>query len=165
MAALDTVPVGSDILIDTNVFIYGLSNQSTQCKDFLERCSREQVFGITLYTVVNEATHRFMIAELRAKDLADKNPVKYLSENPQKVKGLTDYWHNVEKLLALNLVLLEIEERIVTQAQVVRTEAGLLTNDSIIVATMREYEISNIATNDRMFNAVTGVSVFSPTDI
>ena len=37
----------------------------------------------------------------------------------------------------------------VTSAQAVRLNAGLLKNDSIIVAAMREYGISLIATNDR----------------
>ena len=58
---LDSVPNGSDVLLDANVLIYGLTAKSTQCKTLLERCSREEVTGITLYEVLHEATHRFMI--------------------------------------------------------------------------------------------------------
>jgi predicted nucleic acid-binding protein len=54
-APLDAVPDGSDILVDANIFIYGITNQSPQCKTFLARCSNEQVFGITLFEVVNDA--------------------------------------------------------------------------------------------------------------
>jgi predicted nucleic acid-binding protein len=43
--------------------------------------------------------------------------------------------------------------------------AGLLTNDSIIVAAMREYGITNIATHDALFDTVAGITVFSPTDL
>lgn len=50
-------------------------------------------------------------------------------------------------------------------AQKVRVESGLLTNDSVIVAAMHEFGISKIATNDGMFDAVIGLSVFRPTDI
>jgi predicted nucleic acid-binding protein len=67
--------------------------------------------------------------------------------------------------LALNLVFLPGEGKIVFGAQKVRVEAGLLTNDSVIVAAMREYGISNIATSDAMFNRVSGLTVFSPTDM
>ena len=167
MAALDAVPDGSNVLIDTNVFIYGLSNVSPQCKNFLSRCSREQIYGITLFEVVHEATHEFMRAEAKAKNLftAQEKGAKYLSRHPEDVKRLTDYWVNTQKILALNLVFLPSEEKIVVGAQRVRVEAGALTNDSVIVAAMREYGISCIATSDGIFSAVNGLSVFSPTDL
>jgi predicted nucleic acid-binding protein len=167
MAALDTVPDGSNILIDANVFVYALSSVSAQCRNLLVRCSQEQVFGITLFEVVHEATHEFMRAEARAKGLftAQEKGAKYLSKHPDDVKRLNNYWVNTEKILALNLVFLPGEEKIVVGAQKVRVEAGLLTNDSVIVAAMREYGISNIATSDAMFSAVSGLSVFSPTDL
>ena len=165
MLALDTVPDGSNVLIDANVFIYALSNQSPQCKNFLSRCSREQIYGITLFGVVHDATHKFMIAEARSKGFATAKARKYLSDHPEAVKQLTDYWVNTQRILALNLVLLPGEEKIVIGAQRVRAEAGLLTNDSVIVAAMREYGIFNIATSDAMFGNVNGLSVFSPTDL
>jgi predicted nucleic acid-binding protein len=166
MAALDTVPDGSNVLIDANVFIYGLSNASPQCRNFLARCSREQIYGITLFEVIHEATHGFMRAEAKAKLFtAEEKVVKYLSKHPEEVKRLNDYWVNTQKLLALNLVFLPEEEKIVVGAQRVRAEAGLLTNDSVIVAAMREYGVSQIATSDAIFGAVNGLSVFSPTDL
>ena len=166
MAALDTVPDGSNILIDTNIFIYALTNKSAQCKNFLSRCSREQVSGITLFEVLHEATNIFMRGEAIDKGLATKAQVTaYLQAHPDDVKKLTDYWINTKKVLALNLVLLPMEEKIVIGAHAERVAAGLLTIDSVIVSAMREYAISHIATNDRMFNAVNGISVFSPTDI
>jgi predicted nucleic acid-binding protein len=166
-AQLDTVPNGSNVLIDTNVFIYGLTNKSAQCKNFLARCSREQVYGITLFEVVNEATHGFMRAEAIDKKLFTtlEKPINYLVKHPEEVKRLTDYWINTQRLLALNLVLIPIEEKIVVGAQKERLDAGLLTNDSVIVATMREYGISKIATKDKMFDTVNGLDVFAPTDV
>lgn len=165
---LDSVPHGSDVLIDANVFIYGLTATSAQCKTFLERCSREEITGITLYEVVHEATHQFMIGEATRKGLftgqAEKG-AKHLSKNPGQVKVLTDYWVNTLRLLALNMVFLQMEQNIVEGAQTERVDVGLLTNDSIIVAAMREYGITKIATNDRQFEAVTGISVFAPTDV
>ena len=155
MAALDTVPDGSNVLIDANVFVYGLSNVSLQCRNFLARCSHEQVYGITLFEVVHEATHEFMRAEAKAKGLftAQEKGSRYFSRHPEDVKRLTDYWTNTQRILALNLVFLPSEEKIVIGAQRARVEAGLLTNDSVIVAAMREYGISNIATNDGGFGA------------
>jgi len=165
---LDSVPNGSDVLIDANVFVYGLTAKSAQCKTLLERCSREEVSGMTLFEVVHEATHTFMNGEALQKGLFDgqqEKGAKYLSKHPEQVKVLTDYWVNIVRLLALNLLVLPMEQDIVEGAQAERVNAGLLTNDSLIVAAMREYGISKIATNDRQFETVAGISVFSPTDV
>ncbi|HEV2196344.1 MAG TPA: type II toxin-antitoxin system VapC family toxin [Candidatus Acidoferrum sp.] len=162
---LSSIPPGTNILIDTNIFVYGLTAQSSQCKTFLERCSTEEIFGITLFEVVHEATHALMIAEGRAKAWYTKAGPDYLKNHPGQVKTLSDYWHNTERVLALNIVFLPMEKNIVVGAQTERVKAGLLTNDSIIVATMREYGISRIATRDNQFDSVGGIVVFSPTDV
>lgn len=166
MPALNAVPGGSDILIDANIFVFGFTNKSQQCKAFLGRCAREQVFGFTLFEVIHEATHVFMLGEAFEKKLAEeKRTRKYLTDHPEDVKTLKDYWVNAQNVLRLNLATLPMERRIIDGAQQVRATAGLLTNDSIIAAAMLEYGVSQIATYDRMFNAVAGISVFSPTDV
>ena len=162
---LNTVPNGSDVFIDANVFIYGLTAQSAQCKTFLERCSREEVTGITLFECANDATHQFMKAEAVEKGHCAGQAMKYLSQHPEIVRQLTDYWANTQRLLALNVLFVPIELKIVAAAQPERVSAGLLTNDSIIIAAMRDFGVLSIATNDRQFDAVAGITVFSPTDI
>lgn len=166
-ANLSAIPNGSNLLIDANIFIYGLTGASPQCKSLLTRCSNEDIYGITLFEVVHEATHEFMRAEAKAKGLftAAEKGVRYLMNHPEEVKLLTAYWANTQRLLALNLVFLPMEDKIVNGAQAERVNAGLLTNDSIIVAAMREYGILQLATNDGHFDNVLGISVFSPTDI
>jgi predicted nucleic acid-binding protein len=164
-ASLDTVPNGTDVLIDANVLVYGLSAKSAQCKTFLERCSREEITGVTLLETVNDATHQFMKAEALQKGLCARQAMNYLSTHPEQVKLLTDYWTNTQRLLALNLLFIPLELDMVQGAQPERVDAGLLTNDSVIVAAMREYGISQIATYDHGFDAVKRITVFSPTDI
>jgi predicted nucleic acid-binding protein len=162
---LDSVPNGSDVLIDANVFVYGLTAKSAQCKSLLERCSREEITGVSLFEVLNNATHQFMKGEAIQKGLCAGKAMQYLSTHPEEVKRLTGYWANTQRLLTINLLLLPIEQDIVTAAQTERVNAGLLTNDSVIVAAMREYGIPRIATNDRRFEAVAGITVFCPTDV
>ncbi|MBZ5510667.1 MAG: type II toxin-antitoxin system VapC family toxin [Acidobacteriia bacterium] len=162
---LDSLPNGSDVLVDANLFVYGLTAKSEQCKRLLGRCSREEVTGITLFEVVNNATHQFMKGEALQKGFCERQPMKYLSEHPEQVKVLTDYWANTQRLLALNLLFLPVERDIVTSAQTERQNAGLLTNDSVIVAAMRGYGITRIATSDRQFDTVAGITVFSPNDL
>jgi len=162
---LDAVPNGSDVLIDANLLVYGLSAKSAQCKRLLERCSVEEITGITLFEAVNNATHQFMKAEALAKGLCAQKVVKHLSEHPEQVKLLTDYWTNTQRILALNLVFLPVEEILIRGAQNERVNAGLLTNDSIIIAAMRAWGIFRLASNDQMFDTVAGITVFSPSDV
>jgi len=165
-ATLNAIPAGSNLILDASVFVYGLTAQSAECRTLLERCSTEEVFGITLFEVLHKATHVFRLGEAKAKGLftATEKGARYLSRHPNEVKNLSDYWTNTQRLLALNILLLPMERDIVVAAQAERVNAGLPTNDSIIIAAMREYGISRIATNDGQFDAVTGISVYSPTD-
>jgi predicted nucleic acid-binding protein len=164
-AALASLPSHSFIFIDANIFIYGLSGQSAQSAQFLERCLREDVTGITLFETVNEATHRFMVAEALAKGSIMRGTAKRLRQQFRVIPTLSDYWENVERLLALNLLFVPVNEEILRAAQSERQAFGLLTNDSMIVACMREYGISFLATNDSDFERVAGITVFRPSDV
>jgi predicted nucleic acid-binding protein len=86
-------------------------------------------------------------AEQRGFFVGGERGAKYLSRHPEQVRVLSDYWLNTLRMLALNILFVPIEEDIVVRAQQERVDAGLLTNDSIIVATMREYGITQVATN------------------
>jgi predicted nucleic acid-binding protein len=163
--ALDAIPNGSNVLIDTNIFLYGITDKSAQCKEFLRRCSSEELYGITLYEIVHEATHHFMVGEALAKGVAVAKVGAYLKKHPNAVKSLTDYWNNTETLLALNILFLPMERQIVQKAQTERVNAGLMTIDSVIVGAMREYGITRLATNDGDFDSVAGISTYSPNDL
>ena len=166
--AVDTLlslPDRSFVIIDANVFIYALTAQSAQCRRLFERCLREEVTGIALFETVNEVTHRFMIAEALSQGLITAGGARALRHKFQQIPTLTDYWLNTQRMLALNLLFMPVNETIIRNAQTVRQEAGLLTNDSMIVAAMREYGLSFLASNDADFERVRDITVFKPTDL
>lgn len=165
MQPLPTIPTGSDIFIDANIFVYGLNNKSTQCLELLERCSREEVIGISLFEIVNEATHVFMLAEATAKGLITSPTARKLRNTFTAIPILIDYWHETERILALNLLFFPTDEQIVRGAQPERQGASVLTNDSMILSWMREYGIQNLATADADFERASGITVFGPDDI
>jgi predicted nucleic acid-binding protein len=162
---LPQIPNRSDVFIDANIFVYGLSGQSTQCKQFLERCSREEVTGICLYEIVNEATHRFMLAEAKSRGLISRESASNLRKRFGDIPALTDYWGYTERILNLNLLFIGTDESILRSAHSERQIAGLLTNDSMIVSCMRHYGILSLATNDGDFERVSNISVFRPADL
>ena len=163
---LEQLPVGSNVFIDANVFVYGLSGHSPQCKSLLEKCSREEVTGVSLFEIVNEATHRFMLAEAVSKGFIQKESVGDLRKHSRAIiPTLTDYWLRTEMILNLNLLLLPTDDSILRNAQRERQQAGLLTNDSMIVSCMRIYGITSLATRDKDFHRVNGIVVFQPVDV
>jgi predicted nucleic acid-binding protein len=162
MLPLASVPSRSYLFIDANIFVYALSNASPQCLRLLERCSREDVTGISLFEIVNEATHQFMLAEAISKRLITRRNASELRRKSSLIQTLIDYWRETERVLALNLLLLPTTEQIVRKAQSERQGTGLLTNDSMIMACMREYGIQYLATADGDFDRASGISVFGP---
>jgi len=162
---LPNLPDRSFIFIDSNVFIYALSAQSAQCRQLFGRCLREEVTGIALFETVNEVSHRFMIAEALSKGLITAGGAGVLRRKFRQIPALTDYWRNTQRILALNLLFMPVNETIIRGAHAVRQEAGLLTNDPMIVACMREYGRSFLASNDSDFERVRDITVFKPTDL
>jgi predicted nucleic acid-binding protein len=162
---LPSLTSGKDVFIDANILVYGLAGQSVQCKAFLERCAREELVGISLVEIVNEATHKFMLAEAFAKGIITSENAGKLKKHLDKIPSLNIYWTHTLSILNLNLLLLSTNETIVHAAQPERSAAGLLTNDSMIVACMRDYGIRALATEDGDFERVSGIMVYKPDDI
>jgi len=163
--SLERIPAGSDVFIDANILVYGVSGQSQQCRQLLERCSREEVIGICLFEIVNEATHRFMLAEAKSKGLITSETARDLRQHYKLIPTLTDYWRDTERVLSLNILLLATSEDVVRAAHKERLTAGLLTNDSMIVSCMRQYGLKSLATRDSDFERVPGITVFKPDDL
>ncbi|MBI2361191.1 MAG: PIN domain-containing protein, partial [Deltaproteobacteria bacterium] len=148
-----------------NIFVYAFLGHATQCRDLLARCATEQVFGITSLDVVNEVTHRMMLAEALGSGVIKRDSVRELRGKWREIAKLTAYWAQTAGIFALNILVLTSDEARLHRAQTVRARHGLLTNDSLIVAAMDEYGIDSLATRDDDFDHVSGVTVYKPTDI
>jgi predicted nucleic acid-binding protein len=163
---LPDIPAGSNVFVDANVLVYGLTGQSQQCRNFLERCSREELFGISSFSVLAETTHRFMVAEAQAKGfIAAQRGASALKSAFLSIGQLVDYWQNTLRILNLNLLMVTISETVSRQAQIERDASYLLTNDSLIVSCMRDLGVNMLASRDSDFDRVLGLQVFAPNDL
>ncbi len=157
---------GDRIFIDANIFIYHFGGRSPECKAFLERCARRELSGYTSTTILAEVLHRLMIAEAVAKGLVTaRTAVRKLGEIPELVKQLTQYQEDVSKILQMNLTILDLTLEIMRKSAEVRKEEGLLTNNSFVVACMREQGLTKLATADGDFDHVSGLEVYKPSDL
>jgi predicted nucleic acid-binding protein len=154
------------VFIDANIFIYHFGGRSLECKAFLERCARRELLGYTSTPVLAEVLHRRMVAEAIAKGLVTaKTAVRKLRETPELVKQLVQYQEDVGKIPQMNLTILNLSLEIVEVSAEVRKGEGLLTNDSFVVAYMREQGLTKLATANGDFDRVSGIEVYKPTDL
>ena len=162
---LPNLPTGTDIFLDANVFIYAFGGQSQECSDLLQRCSTEEVFGITTLEVIHEVTHRLMLIEAVAAGLITRGNAAALKGKWRDVASLTQYWSLTVRIFGLNILILASDELRLQRAHTIRSQHGLLTNDSLILAAMDEYGIGCLATRDGDFDHVTPLTVYKPTDV
>jgi predicted nucleic acid-binding protein len=163
--SLGTLPAGIDIFLDANVFIYGFGGQSRQCLDLLFRCAREEVYGVTTIEVINEVTHRLMLAEALATGVIRRARAQDLRGKTETIRQLSQYWAHVDKIFSLNILILKPDESRLHRARTMRSRHGVLTTDSLILAAMDEYGVGSLATRDSDFDHVPSLTVYKPTDI
>lgn len=164
-ALLAEIPSGANVLLDANIFIYALSEVSTECVELLCRCVTEELSGFTTVEVVNEVCHRLMIAEAFSKGLIVRPNSGALKGKQTIIRNLSDYWTQTERILESNLLILDLTESRLRRAQDTRKTYGLLTTDATILTAALELGIDRIATNDFDFQNIRGIVIHRPGDI
>jgi len=163
---LEDVPAGTTIFVDANILIYHFSGLSLECQAFLQRCESRQVDAYTGVHIVLEVMHRLMMLEALQKGfITGGQPARRLKEHPEIVKGLQVYNQSVQQIPRLNIRVRAITSAVVRASEAIRVQAGLMSNDSVTVALMRQLGLTVIATADADFNNVSGLRVYQPEDI
>ena len=165
LEGIANLPAGAHLFLDANIFIYAFLGHSIQCRNLLGRCASEQVFGITSFEVVNEVTHRLMVAEALGTGVIKRDRVRDLRGKRREIAELTEYWAQTSAIFGLNILVLPSDEARLHGAQSVRSRYGLLTNDSLILAAMEENGVESLATRDSDFDHIPNIKVYKPTDI
>lgn len=162
----DALRNGDRVFIDANIFIYNFGAQSTECKDVLLKCAKGELLGTTSTFILAEVLHRLMVAEALEKELVtEKNPVKKLRDNPEIIKKLSTYIHNIEQISTMNIEIVQLTHDCIKKSAEIRLSEGILTNDSLVAATMREIGVSNLLTNDNDFDHIEWLHIYNPSDV
>ena len=164
---LGEIVSGTRIFIDANIFLYEIFDHwryGRLCKNFLEDVNNGKYSGITSVLVCNEVFHRVMIAEVVDNyEIEPKSAVIYLKKNWSIVKELKKTWEVASNVRQIkNLKIVDVSVGDFESALTYSKKFGLLSNDSIHLATMERHGIANIATNDPDFERVEGIKVWKP---
>jgi predicted nucleic acid-binding protein len=121
---------------------------------------------MTAVNVILEVLHRLMMVEAVRKNLVKPpNVVKKLSKAPQKLKRLNEYFINTEKIQDMGIAIKPLIFETIVKSHVVRLASGLMVNDSVIIASMKQEGVKLLATNDKAFEKVDEIHVCTPEDI
>ncbi len=88
-----------------------------------------------------------------------------LTEHSEIIKKLSTYIHDVEKIGDMNLEVLELTYDCIKTSASVRRSEGILTNDSLVAATMKDIGVLNLLTNDDDFDRIEWLHIYKPSDV
>lgn len=94
--------------------------------------------------------------------LAPRKVLEALKRHPERIRSLRVCTTAIKSLAALHVQILPVTSEILLASQTISEHAGLLTNDALIVATMREHGLRHLATNDRDFLRVADLTLWHP---
>ena len=166
MMRLDRVLPGSQVFVDSTIFIYHFTAASEDCRRFLERCESGEVKGTASAVVLAEVGHRLMMIEAVARGFVRPgNVAQKLRARPDIVKNLEAYRELVERIPLMGIRVLPLEMKSLLRSHEVRKKYGLLVNDSLVAAAAMSTGLDALATADSDFRRVTELQTFEPADL
>lgn len=162
----DDLQNGDRVFIDANIFIYHFSGFSLACKALFDRIFQNELTAYTSTSVLAEVLHRLMIAEAIEKGyIPAGQPAKKLKKRPDVIRKLSNYNRDVAKVSTMNVEILNSTQIGLQKSARIQETEGLLTNDSLIIATMKEMPLTKLATNDKDFGRINWLTIYTPNDL
>jgi len=163
---LNEIKKSEVVLLDANILIYGILDKSEQCARLLRRCTSKDVIGVIGLPHFAEVMHRLMMFEARENEwVSGGNPVKMLSERPERVRVMTRYADAIKGLLASGFSFEPTVKEDFFSALSFQRQYGMMTNDALLAALADRMRIQAIASADRTFANLHGVILYTPDDL
>jgi predicted nucleic acid-binding protein len=171
MPDLISLPSGTSVFVDTNIFSLHFQGKSATCSSFIERIARGEITAYVNTQVLSDLLHKLMLFEAYSKGLITKataiNLRTLLVSNRIVATNLTDYQTHFEYTLAIGLKVLPITSKLLVDTKVERTTHGLMTGDSLHMGNMNHHStpIRDIVTYDGDFVHIPNINVWAPMDV
>ena len=163
---LDQVPAGAQVFVDSNIFVYHFQPHPVfgpTCHRLLERVERQDIEGFTSATPLSEVAHRLMVVEAGTlPGWGSGKVLNRLKKQPAVVQQLTLFQTAVTAVIQSNIRVLAVSGTLVPAAAVLSRQQGLLTNDALILALMRQHGFTYLASHDSDFDVVAGLTRYWP---
>lgn len=160
------IPNGALVFVDANTLLYHFGPHPTlqaPCQALLQRILRQEIVGVTSAHVLSDVAHRMMTIEAMNKlGWPAKGIVSRLRKHSLEIQKLTQFRQVIHDIPRFGLQLLSVAPTLVLQAADLSQQYGLLSGDGLIVATMHDQGIVNLASHDSDFDRVPGITRYAP---
>ena len=163
---LQDIPAGAAVFLDANTIVYALTGHPTYgaaCATLLDRVESKDITAFTSLHVLGEVVHRMMTMEASqrfgwpAQGIASR-----LRRHPDGVKQLQSPRRGLDEVHAAGVTELPVFGHHVSRGVDLSQQFGLLNNDAVIVAVMRDQGLTHLASLDADFDRVPGIVRYAP---
>jgi predicted nucleic acid-binding protein len=158
---------GDSVFLDANTLIYHFTNHpkyGAACTTLLERIEHKEIQGFTSSHCLADVAHRIMTIEAIGRlGWPVSGLAARLKKHHTEISKLSLYRPAIAKVGQLGVQILPIYEPLVLAATNFSAHFELLTGDALIVATMRQHGLTNLASEDADFDRVPGITRYAPT--
>ena len=176
MPDLSLLPAGASVFVDTNIFDLHFQGKSLACTNFFSRVVNDEIDAYVNVQVLADLMHKLMTAEAFANRCINTRSASKLKEYLKRQRGNTIplgiYQAQFENALAMGLKVLPINEKLLVETKIERTNYYLMTGDSLHLGCMnrrtvkrRKAPLYDIATDDGDFASIPGLIVWQPNDV
>ena len=162
----DNIAAGQSVFLDANTFLYYFTahfRYGTACQKLLSRIENKDIAGFTSAHVLTEVVHRLMTIEACQRfGWPPKGIARRLRHQPAEVRQLTRSRQAIDEITLIGIDVLPIAKAHVSLAPDVSRQTGLLCGDAMVVAIMQANGIANLASGDRDFDRVAGITHYAP---
>jgi predicted nucleic acid-binding protein len=162
----DALATGQSVFVDANVFLHYFTmhpRYGPACQKLLDRIENHDLTGFTSAPVLAEVVHRLMTIEACQRfGWAAKGIARRLRHHPAEVRQLARPRQAVDEITLLGLDVLPVGKAQVALAPDISRQTGLLCGDALIGAVMQANGLTSLASNDRDFDRVPGLTRYSP---
>ncbi len=160
------IPTSASLFIDANTFVYHFGPHPTfghGCTELLDRIKCQEIAGVTSLDVLRDVAHRMMTIEaISLQGWPAAGTAQRLRKHPNVIQSLTLFRQAVDDVPQFGVQVLLPPATIVSAAAIVGQQHGLLSGDALIVAVMRQFGLTHLASHDSDFDRVPGITRFAP---
>lgn len=160
------LPAGAAVFVDANTLTYYFEPHlvyGPACQPLMLSIEQQQILGFTSTHVLSEVAHRLMTMEAVAVfGWPFVGIAQRLRRHPAEVQRLTRFRQAIETILNSRIQVLNTTPSVVLAGAVISQQAGLLSNDALIVAVMQANGLTNLASSDTDFDRLSGLTRYAP---
>ena len=160
------IPSGSSVFVDADTFVYHFTPHPvfrSACEQLMDRFVHGDVLGITSADVLRDVAHRLMTMEAIIQfGWPVTGIAQRLRRHHDEIRKLGRFRQAIDEIPRLGVQVMPATQQLVSAAAALSQSHELLSGDALIVAHMQANGLVQIASQDRDFDRVPGLTRYSP---